>query len=254
MPQDLPDDLYPAESEIECARCGEVFYYELNRCPNCGQSVYVSEEDDDEGSGWGIGPERDTLEDWLAMFTPAAAIFAGLFFSFVVSTGSFLVLRSFFGDLGATWPGRGILLASVPFGAAVGGYAAAAMEGNRPGRMGWWVGGLSIIAAVVLAGVDRELNSGNWIALDTIPIWILTVLGGAAGGEFWRRRQRDEVVRQLFPNFPPEDTLYADLMKRIGHDTEIAERLIEHERYFMPNATRRTLIESALQRLERDRN
>lgn len=258
MSQNVPDDSFPTESEIECPRCGEVFYYDLNRCPNCGLDVYDPDEDEgdpgyDADPDWGVSPGRDTLEELLAMFTPAAAIFAGLFFSFVVATALFLVLRGFFGELVASGPGRAVPLLGVPVGAAAGSYAAAAMEAENPRRMGWWVGGLSVIAAIVLAGVGRDLLRETWIAVDTIPIWALTVLSGAAAGEFYRRRQRDEVVRQLFPEFAPEESLYAELLALTGHDPERVERLIEHERYFMPNANRRTLIEGAIQRLARDR-
>ena len=35
----------PADDEIECARCGAHFYYELTRCPGCGVNLY---EPDDE--------------------------------------------------------------------------------------------------------------------------------------------------------------------------------------------------------------
>jgi hypothetical protein len=255
MPQDMPDDLYPAESEIECPRCGEVFYYELNRCPNCGLSVYEPEEADRDGEDaeWDAGERRDTLEEWLSALTPAAAIFAGLFLSFVVSTGIFIVVRNFFGELVMTGLGRTLPLLSVPLGAAVGGYAAAAMEGENPRRMGWWVGGLSIIAAVVLAGIDRDLDAGGWIAPETIPVWIVTVLCGAAGGEFYRRQQRDVVVHELFADLPSEASLYKDLMAMTGHDAALVERLIDYELYYMPNANRRTLLESAIRRLERDR-
>jgi hypothetical protein len=38
----------PAENEIECARCGAYFYYELTRCPRCGVNVYEPEEETDE--------------------------------------------------------------------------------------------------------------------------------------------------------------------------------------------------------------
>jgi hypothetical protein len=40
-------DPEPAENEIECARCGAHFYYELSRCPECGVNIY----EPDEGSG-----------------------------------------------------------------------------------------------------------------------------------------------------------------------------------------------------------
>ena len=35
----------PADNEIECARCGAHFYYELTRCPNCGVNVYEPDEE-----------------------------------------------------------------------------------------------------------------------------------------------------------------------------------------------------------------
>jgi predicted nucleic acid-binding Zn-ribbon protein len=38
----------PAENEIECARCGAIFYYELTRCPQCGVSLYEPEEEPDQ--------------------------------------------------------------------------------------------------------------------------------------------------------------------------------------------------------------
>lgn len=38
----------PADNEIECARCGAYFYYELTRCPRCGVNIY---EPDDEADG-----------------------------------------------------------------------------------------------------------------------------------------------------------------------------------------------------------
>ena len=36
-------DPQPAENEIECARCGAHFYFELTRCPNCGVNLYEPE-------------------------------------------------------------------------------------------------------------------------------------------------------------------------------------------------------------------
>ena len=39
-------DPLPKDDEIECARCGTYFYYDLTRCPECGVNIY--EPDDDE--------------------------------------------------------------------------------------------------------------------------------------------------------------------------------------------------------------
>lgn len=46
MPMSI--DPQPADNEIECARCGTYFYYELTRCPGCGVNVYEP-EDESEG-------------------------------------------------------------------------------------------------------------------------------------------------------------------------------------------------------------
>ena len=35
----------PEENELECARCGSYFYYELTRCPKCGVNIYAPDED-----------------------------------------------------------------------------------------------------------------------------------------------------------------------------------------------------------------
>ncbi|NIS80863.1 MAG: hypothetical protein GTO14_11785 [Anaerolineales bacterium] len=41
-------DPQPRENEVECARCGAYFYYELTRCPNCGVNIYEPDDDADE--------------------------------------------------------------------------------------------------------------------------------------------------------------------------------------------------------------
>ena len=41
-------DPQPGENELECARCGAYFYFELSRCPSCGVNIYEPEGDLDE--------------------------------------------------------------------------------------------------------------------------------------------------------------------------------------------------------------
>ena len=50
-------DPEPADDEIECARCGAHFYYELTRCPNCGVNLY--EPDDEAGQ---LDPQKSRLQ------------------------------------------------------------------------------------------------------------------------------------------------------------------------------------------------
>ncbi|MCP4143454.1 MAG: hypothetical protein GY755_24740 [Chloroflexi bacterium] len=35
----------PKDDEIECARCGSYFYYDLTRCPECGVNIYEPDEE-----------------------------------------------------------------------------------------------------------------------------------------------------------------------------------------------------------------
>ncbi len=46
MPASL--DRQPSENEIECARCGAIFYYELTRCPQCGVSLYEPQDEEEK--------------------------------------------------------------------------------------------------------------------------------------------------------------------------------------------------------------
>ncbi len=246
-----PSDWDTDAPEIECPHCGEEFYFELTSCPNCGKNVYPSEDEDLIEDDYSSEFTSDFLEDWFAEFAKPATIFLGLVISFVASTAIFLAVRLILKDFAFSWPGRGILLVSAPIGAAIGGYAAAAIDKRQPRTIGFWVGGLSVIAAIVLAAVDAD-RTGSWFGLESIPLWLLTVLSGASGAEYWRRQQRDAIIQNLFIDFEEEDVLYEDLLTRIGQDEEKAERLIEYERQFMPNATRRTLIESAIERWKRD--
>lgn len=56
MPSKIPHQ--PADNEIECARCGAVFYYELTRCPECGVSLYEPEEESAPQTRHYRGPDR----------------------------------------------------------------------------------------------------------------------------------------------------------------------------------------------------
>ena len=41
-------DPQPEENELECARCGAHFFYELTRCPECGVNIYEPDEEKDD--------------------------------------------------------------------------------------------------------------------------------------------------------------------------------------------------------------
>jgi hypothetical protein len=69
MPTSL--DPQPGENEIECARCGAIFFYELTHCPQCGVNLYEPEADDGPPTGAfkphpaGFSAKLDTFYRWL---------------------------------------------------------------------------------------------------------------------------------------------------------------------------------------------
>lgn len=69
----MPTSIDPplAEDEIECARCGARFHYELTRCPNCGINLYEPDEDPDPTEAWrsdSAGAHTSKLGTWLEGF------------------------------------------------------------------------------------------------------------------------------------------------------------------------------------------
>ena len=94
----------PADDEIECARCGAHFYYELTRCPNCGVNLYEPEAEagqpDLQKSRLQASPRRGLgvrLEDFVRRLTrkpyPAEELFgaainqAGAFNELLIKVG-----------------------------------------------------------------------------------------------------------------------------------------------------------------------
>jgi predicted nucleic acid-binding Zn-ribbon protein len=58
----------PADDEIECARCGAHFYYELTRCPNCGVNLYEPDDEPDRERPQKSLPRQSGLLAWLDGF------------------------------------------------------------------------------------------------------------------------------------------------------------------------------------------
>jgi hypothetical protein len=49
-----------------------------------------------------------------------------------------------------------------------------------------------------------------------------------------------------------EAILFDDLLRKVGGDRSVVERLIEHERHQRPNVTRLTCLQNAIQRWDRE--
>jgi len=74
------------------------------------------------------------------------------------------------------------------------------------------------------------------------------VLGAASltGSKVADKMMRKAMINDLFAPVVESQKRYDDLLTKVGHDREVAERLIEHERNITPKATRSLLIENAI--------
>ena len=246
------EESHTFNNEIECTQCGKSFYFELSRCPNCGMRVHPDENPLEADLGWEVAPSRDYFEELSRKLTPWIAVFLGLIASFLVASFGFFGLSRAFPVFTDGQIGRVILLATTPLSAFLGGYLAAAIEKINPVRQGLGVGVSAILVAIILTAFERDLTVEPWIVGETIPWWLSIIFGGGLGGALWGRLRQDTMINALFSDFPDESELFRDLLAKVGHDTERVERMVDYEKKFMPNGTRRTLLESAIDRWNKD--
>ena len=65
-------------------------------------------------------------------------------------------------------------------------------------------------------------------------------------------RREPQVAEELFSGALREATLFDDLLRKVGGDRSVVERLIAYERQQRPNATRLTCLEHAIRRWEHE--
>ena len=65
-------------------------------------------------------------------------------------------------------------------------------------------------------------------------------------------RRKPHVAEELFSGAMQEAFLFDDLLRKVGGDRSVAERLIDYERGQKPNATRLTCLHNAIQRWEQE--
>jgi len=154
------------------------------------------------------------------------------------------------GDLGTLT--KLALAAAGPVGALVGGYVTAGLARQRALLTGLVVGAMALPVLLLL--------STRWVQV-TLPVllspWILgsgllTLVAGLAGGWLNQALVQDTSWREKWKVRGWEDLLYQDLLRKVRFNGSIADRLIEYERKQDPQASRLTLIQSAIQRWERD--
>lgn len=67
-----------------------------------------------------------------------------------------------------------------------------------------------------------------------------------------RLRGEKHPAEELFTGAMQEAVLFDNLLRKVGGDRSVVERLIEHERKQRPNATRLTCLQNAIARWEQE--
>jgi hypothetical protein len=65
-------------------------------------------------------------------------------------------------------------------------------------------------------------------------------------------RREPHPAEELFTGAMREAILFDDLLRKVGGDRSVVERLIEYERSQSPNATRSTCLQNAIRRWEQE--
>ena len=232
------------DSHIECAHCGESFYYDLTSCPNCGISVYPEEGELEE-----VILEETIYSEFVGGIL---AVFLGWFVSGVIGVLIYIAPLWLFGEQAYHMPLLILRFGSLPIGSYVGSFTAVAMTKRSPLLYGTLVGVLSFSYAVLFASYERDLAVQPLITTGMLVWWGVILIAGVAGALTNARFSERAVIEQLFSLPDSEDELYEQLYIKVGYDYARVERLIDLERERFPHASRYYLIKSAISQWERD--
>jgi hypothetical protein len=212
------------------------------RCPQCGQDMYpeedsLSSEAEPAASGW-IANAGGVLIGW--MVAAGIALLVHFIISAFVPPG---LLR---------WPTQAILYVSGPVGTFVGGYICGVIAKQHTRWLGGLIGVLSLPVVVLLSTywvhVSLSVLFSPWMVL----LGVLTILGGVAGGWLCATLSQGGDWKERWRVKGWEDLLYQDLLRKVRFNGAAADRLIEFERKQNPEATRLQLLQSAIERWEKD--
>jgi len=211
-------------------------YYELERCPECGLDFYPPDDEEEPGFSRAGGRGR-----------ALAAVALGWLASSMTAFALFYMNRAIFPPA-AGWQIQSLLF--VTGAAFVGGYVATAIAKLQSASYGILVGLLSIVNAILIETLWRDITTEPLIRPVTLLAWGLTIVGGVGGAV--TSMQLQQRAGSMQPTADQEEALYQDLMICVRHDQGVADRLIVFERQRTPSASRAELIRGAIDRWKRD--
>lgn len=242
-------------NEIECPNCGERVQAYFTACPNCGLSFYP--EDEDEPARFPVTRADTALQP--APPKPEHKTFSilALLAGWVASTAITYLGNNLAGRLfpvrvpGQALPLQALLFAAGPLGALAGGFLAARIAQERVAWHGLGVSILSLASIFLFEAYWRDLGSQP-VGLATAASMALALGTGPLGALIWQRWQVSASGLASLPGPVDEKRLYYDLLSRVRHDIDAAERLIAYEARRRPKGSRAEWIASALYHLDRD--
>jgi hypothetical protein len=248
------------DSDFECPT-GAAVPYDLTRCPRCNWNMYPGDDAPEPGF------QPTSPDETRLLPASLAAWLGGVLAGWVAAGGLAFFVHLLVGRLvtpAALTTGWQVLLyAANVLAAAVGGALAAMLaqadgEGRRPKPLtqqallaGGVVGLLAAFNAVLLETHWQRVSLGLLADPYFLVMLLLTLSAGPDGALFYRLLARRP--SGLAAPLKSEAMLFDDLLRRVGYDRGVAERLIELVQRKTPNASRFLLIINAIERLEHDR-
>jgi hypothetical protein len=148
--------------------------------------------------------------------------------------------------------GKTILFLAGPLGSLVGAYVGAGMARQHSKLLGVVVGILTLPMLMLLATHWVEVTPNFLLSPFALITSMLTLIAGIGGGWLNGQFTQDSDWKEKWRVRGWEDLLYQDLLRKVRFNGSAADRLIDYERKQDPQANRLKLIQSAIERWERD--
>jgi zinc-ribbon domain len=227
----------------ECPNCGANVFPEMKNCPACGHNMYP-QDDESESTAEEIANPK--------VSSSIGAVVIGWLIACGITLLVHFIVASFESSSTLGLSGGIFLWLAGPIGAIAGSYVAA---GISP-QAARWIGALIAIFTLPVmvlftthwVEVTAEFLLNPWV----VACGMITLLGGIFGGWLNYKFSQDMGWKEKWKVRGWEDLLYQELLRKVRFSGSIADRLIEYERQQNPQASRLKLIQSAIERWERD--
>lgn len=228
---------------FECIRCGAQVYHAASQCPHCGLDLYPEELEEEHV------PDEPLPRLTLRRFSPAGALLIGGILSLVFTFG-WLSLRLVIANVNSAG-GQAILLLAGPLAALLAGYGDCALLRKLLPLHGLLLGVFTTFNAVVLSAIWRDAAFTRTLFHSLTPAILALCLLGSFAGQFIYIHLLHRANRSTQAS--GEDSLYVELLHRVGFDQARLERLLEEERRTAHGPTSRNdLLRRAIARWDRD--